>query len=633
MGRSLISLSGILLLGLGVIFVNGLASRLFSGAYVDLTSERLYTLSAGTKQVLEKLSDPVTIKVYISRTDAAKYPAIKLYGDRVESLLREYRRYAPQKLTLDVFDPRPDSEEESWAQKYGLTPLEMPSGEKLFFGLAAVNSRGDEEVIPVFSLARQEYLEYDITRVVSSLGTSEKPVIGLLSSIKIEGMNIPQMVAGRVPHSDPWVLMSQLQKLADVRVLPGDVAQIDSKVKLLMVVHPKALPPQTLFAIDQFVLRGGNLFVAEDPYCNAEPPDQQNPAGGGDKASSLNSLLSGWGAELTEKKVVGDARYATNVRTSEDAPPSEFPLWVTLDGQDEASDTALNRKDVATAQLQQILLPWPGELQKKDVPGVTFTPLLQSSPDSMLFGEEDYRYGGGDPALLREKLVRGGGQRVFAARLDGKFKSNFKEAPAGAPPPTAEHPLLAESVEQSHVLVVADVDFLADYASVVAQNYLGAKMVSLLNDNLRFAGNAVENLLGSNDLISLRSRGQFTRPFTRVHQIEQAAEDKWHNEELTLQASLSAANQRLSQLQAGTDKGEGQEQTLSSAVLDEVKRFREQRAEAQRRLREVRRNLRQDKERLGQGLFLLNTFFVPTVLVLGVLWWGVRRRTGARSRA
>ncbi len=629
MGRSFLSISGIFGLGLGLILLNTLTARLFQGVYVDLTQEGLYTLSEGTKNILSKLQDPVTLKVYMSKTESAKYPAIKLYQDRVLSLLREYKRSGKGKVEIEVYDPRPDTDEESWAQKYGLSALQMPSGEKVFFGLVAVNSRGNEEIIPVFSLSRQEHLEYDITRILNALGSATKPAVGLISTLKIAGLEVPQMLSGRMPNSEPWVLISQLNKLAEIKTLPLDVAEIDPSIKLLMLVHPKGLTSQALYAIDQFVMRGGNLFVALDPYCQIDQPEAGNPGAPAkvERSSNLPELLTKWGVQLVEKKVVGDSELATDVRASEESGPESFPMWISLDSGIDPS--TIDRTDVVTAELDRLLLPWPGALKKLDVPGVTFTPILKSSPSSMLFGEEDYAFGGGNPKALREKFIPGGEAQIFAARVEGKLTSNFSEPPAGVAQ-KADSPHLKESSGVSHVFVVSDVDFLADFASVAVQNFLGAKMVSLLNDNLLLAGNLVENLLGSNDLISLRSRGQFTRPFTRVRAIEQAAEERWRNEEMVLQASLNAANQRLSQLQSGTEKAAEGESVLNEAVLAEVKKFREQRADAQHRLREVRRNLRQDKERLGQWLFVLNTFVVPFLLIVGVFVWNRYRPRPAK---
>lgn len=625
--KSILSAAGVLILGIVLVLVNSIGANLFSRFYVDLTEEGLYTLSQGSRNILAKLKEPITIRFYLSRTDGARYPALKLYGDRVTDLLQQYERESNGMVTLESYDPRPDSDEESWAQKYGLTPLSMPSGEQLFFGLAAVNAQGDEEVIPIFNLARQEFLEYDISRLLNALSTEKKPVVGILSPLKMQGGEAHgQNPFQRPQQIDPWVLVSQLQNLADVQFLPVDTKDIPEAVRVLMVVHPKNLSQETLYAIDQFVMRGGNLFVAVDPYCNVDqpPPDPQNPMAGmfAERSSDLKGLLPAWGVELVEKKVVGDINLATRVNAG-DGPPAPFVLWVSLVKESPDGSELINRQNVLTSQLDSLVFPWPGALNLKKVEGIDSEVLLRTTRAATLFGEDDYRYGGGSPQALAQKYEPGTAPQIISARLTGKFKSNFKERPGEKKEGAAPH--LAESKETSSIVVVSDADFLSDMASVSAQRFLGTKLVSLLNDNIIFGANVVENLLGSADLISLRSRGQYTRPFTRVQAIEREAEERWKAEESALMAKLENANQRLNELQSSMG-GKGGEQVLTKAVMDELKRFRDERQEAQKRLREVRRNLRQDKERLGSSLFALNTFLVPILLVIGTLVTHRQRR-------
>ncbi len=638
MQRSILSAAGVVVLGFVLLLVNSIAGNLFGRFYVDLTEDKLYTLSSGSRNILAALQSPVTLRLYLSKTEGAKYPAIKLYGDRVTELLREYERKSNGKISLEIYDPRPDSEEETWAGKYGITPLAMPSGDQLFFGLSAVNARGDEETIPVFNLNRQEFLEYDLTRLLFSLSREHKPMIGVISSLPLKGQPPrPQMIPGQTPDSDPWVLLSQIQNFGEVRTFEGPLAEIPNEVKLLLLIHPKGLEPQTIYAIDQFVMRGGSLFVAVDPYCNADQPptDAQNPMAGMfyDRSSSLKELLPGWGVELAEKKVVGDMALATKVLTGNGGMPEDFLLWLTMTSEPKGTVIPINRSNVLTSQLDTLMFPWAGSLTVKPVEGVTSETLFQTSAAAKLFDKEDYQFGGGSPAELLNRYTPGKSSLIVGLKLGGKLKSNFKERPKfdGDSANLPAH--LSEAANGAHVVVVADVDFLTDAASAEVQNFLGTKVVSLRNDNLVFAGNLVENLLGSNDLISLRSRGQFTRPFTRVLEIEQHAQQSWKMEEVTLMARLNAANERLTELQSAANRSEDGkgEQVFTKALLDELKKFRDERAEAQERLREVRRNLRQDKERLGSSLFAINTFLVPLLLIVGGILWYARQSGKGRA--
>ena len=640
MQKSLLSATGILILGGILLLVNSISTGLFSRFYFDLTDEGLYSLSPGTKKILEKIENPVTLRYYFSRTDSAKYPGAKLYADRVEDLLKQYQRIGKGKVTLEVSDPRPDSEEEEWASKYGLTPMNLPTGESLFFGLAGTNALGEEESIPVFNLQRQEFLEYDITRLVDSLGNPKKTVVGVISPLKIQGEASQQPqnpMAPPPPDTDPWILASQLKRLGDVKYLGTDVSEIDKAISVLVVIHPKNLPEQTRYAIDQFAVKGGKLFVAVDPYCAADTTgaDPNNPMAAmfADRSSSLD-LLAGWGVKSKGKEMAIDMNLATPVNSGRGQAPENFVAWLSLNSSVPSGDPIINQDDVATANLENILLPWPGSLELVPTEGLTETVLLRTTKDAMSLDEQQYRFSAQNPGQMLRDYKSGGQSLILAAKITGKLKSNFKNKPGaeGEATMSTAGGHIPMGSEEGTIVVVADVDFLSDQYSAAVQNFMGTKLVSLLNDNLNLAANAVENLAGSNDLISLRSRGAFIRPFTRVREIEAEAQQRWQAEEQTLQAKLNEANRRLSELQAGGNSQEGKA-VFSEAILDEVKRFRSEKGEAQSRLREVRRNLRQDKERLGNILFLLNSFLVPAVLIAMTLYKSLNRSRRKKSSA
>ncbi len=642
MRRSVFSISGILLL-LGIlVLANSLSQALFGRFFFDLTKERLYSLSDGSRNIIASIQTPITLKFYFSKNESANYPALAVYGSRVRDLLREYQRVSKGKVKLEIADPMPDSEEEEWAQKYGLTPIPTRTGEQLFFGAVGVSAEGKEEAIPLFNLGREELLEYDLTKLIYNLNQSKKPVIGIISSLKVEGSTPPGMPPGMPPGvttgSEPWFFIDQLNQVADVKHLELDTAEIPSDVSVLLLIHPRGISELTTYAIDQFVMRGGRLFAFVDPWCQMDEPtsNPEDPmqAMHADRSSDLNRLFSSWGVELQPKKVIGDPKIATKVNTGRGNAYQNFILWLSLTGAN------MDSEDSVTAQLENVVLLWPGALEIKKVDGITVTPLLKTSESAHLFQEKDYQSGVGDPESILKSYNPDHREYILAARITGKLKSAFPNGKPAAKKEdsateegeeskgvdeVAETPIngaahLPQSKDISNVVVVADADFLADRFSVAAQNVFGAKMYSLLNDNSVFVQNVTENLAGSNDLISIRSRGQFSRPFTKVQEIEQSAEERWRNEEELLQMRLQQANQRLTELQSsgpgsGAEVGGGNA-VFDEAILSEIRKFREERKEAQSRLREVRRNLRADKERLGDVLFMLNTFLVPAILIV-----------------
>lgn len=631
MNRSLLSGSSIAFLLISFIALNGISDGLFSRFYADLTEEGLYTLSDGSRAIIKKLSLPVQLKFYYSKTEGDKFPIVKMYGARVSDLLKEYERKSDGKISVQVYDPRPDSEEEEWADKYGITPLELPTGDKVYLGMVGIGGDGMEEIIPAFNLSRQEFLEYDVTKLIDNLNTGKKPVVGIISPLSIEGSgkkpsfppNPQQNQAGK-----PWILANQLSKLVDVRYLKFDAEFIPKEVTSLMIIHPRGLSEKSRFAVDQFVMRGGNIFIAVDPLCmtDSPPPDPANPMSAltADKSSNMNELLTPWGVTLEDKKVVTDIRLGTPVSLERGMRPESFIAWLTLSPRASSDEQIVNDKDVLTSSLENVMLAWAGAFDLSPVDGITQEVLLRTTKDSMLLSEMEIKFSAEDPKALLKKFKSGGKSLPLAVKLTGKFKSTFKAKPEGL---EADTEYLAESTSPSSVLVFSDVDFLADPYSAVSQNFFGTEIVSLLNDNLVLASNIAENLSGSNELIQLRSRGKFTRPFSKVQEIEAGAQERYQAEEASFQNAVNDANKRLSELQAG-NISEGKKTVMDSALLKEIHKLREDKRTAQKRLRDVRRALREDKESLGTTLFLINTFLVP-FLIIG---FAVFRSTKAKKR-
>ncbi|HMO16949.1 MAG TPA: Gldg family protein [Oligoflexia bacterium] len=637
MNKSFLSGSSIFLLAVMFIVINGISDRVFNRFHIDLTEEGLYTLSQGSKDILAGLSVPVNLKLYYSKTEGDKFPIIKLYGARIADLLKEYARKSGGKITLEVFDPRPDSEDEEWAEKYGVTPMDLPTGERVFLGLVAISSLGTEDVIPVFNLGRQEFLEYDITKMLYSLSSGAQPVIGILSPLNVTGQPSgvqfpPQQLKG---DEKPWIFVSQLSKLAEVRRLPMEVQKIPDEVTTLFVIHPRGMSELTRYAVDQFVMKGGNVFIAVDPFCMSDSPpsDPSNPMANFtvDRSSELNDLMSPWGISLRQGKVVGDIRLATLVATQRDRQEN-FIAWLSLQ-RSSTGDSAdlIDSQDVITNGMSSVMLPWSGALELSKVDSINQTVLFQTSKDAMLFEEKDIRFMAEDPKALLKKYNPGTDKLPLAVKLTGIFPSSFEKRPGSEEAPvSSDGGHVPRSVKPATVVVIADVDFMADSYSAMSQRIFGTEIVSFLNDNINLVSNIAENLSGDNSLISLRSRGRFTRPFLKVQQIEAEAQRRYQNQEQEFQAALNRANQRLSELQSGLKNsgmsGESSQTVLNQALLDQIDALREEKRDLQQRLREVRRTLREDKEGLGNILFLFNTFFVPVLLIFGAGLYSIKKK-------
>ncbi len=626
MNRSALTGSSIALLLFVFVVINGISNNLFSRYYADFTEEGLYTLSDGSKNILAKLDLPVTLKLYYSKTEGDKFPLIKIYGARIADLLKEYARQSSGKVNVEVFDPRPDTEDEEWADKYGVTPMDLPSGEKVYMGLVGLSGDGIEDIIPAFNLQRQEFLEYDVTKLLYTLNTQTKPSIGVMSPLSISGSKPAPNPMQPQAATKPWIFLSQLEKLTEVKNVPFDVTEIPADITNLMLIHPRGLSEATRYALDQYVMRGGNLFIAEDPLCMADSPpqDPSNPMAAlmADKSSNINELTSAWGVTMDGKKVVTDAKLSTPVAIQQGGQPENFIAWLSLTPKSYANLEIINQSDVITSSLENIMFAWAGVLLVNDVPGITKQELFKTSLDSMVFEEKDIKFTSEDPRALLKKFKPENKTNILGVKLSGEFPSSFKEAPAGS---TLTTPFKAKSEKPATVIILSDADFMADQYSAMRQSFFGTEIVSLINDNQVLVANIAENLSGNNELIQLRSRGRFTRPFDKVQEIEADAQQRFRQEEARFQEEVNETNRRLGELQEGGkgNKSAGMSEmpnskaaVMDKALLDEIQLLREKKKDAQARLRNVRRSLREDKESLGTKLFLLNSFLVPLLLII-----------------
>lgn len=603
MKRILYSGLGLLLIAVAFLAFNGLSGALLSGARLDLTEQKLYTLSPGSRQILDALDEPLTLRLFYSDQATGELPALRNQARRVEELLRTYVRAADGKLSLQVIDPEAFSEQEDQAAEAGLQAVPLNAGgEQLYFGLVASNARGDRQVIPFFALEREEFLEYEISRLINSLVQRELPVVGVLSGLPLNGGF--DMLA-RQPTA-PWMVMEEIRQLFRLESLDSATEEIPAHVSVLMLVHPKQLPQQTLYAIDQFVLRGGKLLAFIDPYSEADT-GSGFPGEAASRASSLDPLLAAWGVHLLPDQVLADADYGMSVGMG-GGRPVRHPAWVSLPAE------ALDQDDVVSADLEVLNLASAGLLESLPDASTRFTPLLRSSPLSMPVDAK--RLGIlANPEELLHDLRPDGQRKVLAARVDGPARSAYPDGIEG-------HRDGLKDAERIDLILVADTDLLSDHLWVQVQQFFGQRVPQPFADNAGFVINALDNLAGSQALISVRSRGRYQRPFEVVQALQRQAETRFLEQEQRLQQRLADAERQLAQLQRGADDEMSAEQESAvRSFLDEKLRIRKE-------LREVNYRLNADIEALGRTLKFVNIALVPLLLTLGALglWFWRRRR-------
>jgi ABC-type uncharacterized transport system involved in gliding motility auxiliary subunit len=625
-GSGAAALALLAVLFIGLVTLSNLGLR---GVRADLTQNRLYTLAPGTLNILKSLKEPINLYFYFSSAAGAEAPRLNTYATRVRELLEEMAARAGGKIRLQSIDPQPFSEDEDRAAELGLQAVPLGRGDETFyFGLAGTNSTDGRATIELFNPDQEEFLEYDIARLVVELARPKKPVIGLLTTLPMSTDFNPMTGQMR----DPWAVTSQLEQLFTVRTLASDATSIDADVEVLVLVHPKSLSPGTLYAIDQFILRGGRALVFVDPQSEADPAGQQagNPyaAMGVSRSSTLEPLFKAWGIEFNPRQVVGDLQHALMVGGMGGGEPQRHIAFLGLDRSN------LNENDVITAALDNINVATAGSFKLAQGSTLTLEPLVQTSELAAALPVERFAMLL-DPGSLRDGFQPTGERYVIAARLSGKLKSAFPEGrPAGeaSSVPVAGQPgSLKESAQPVNLILVADTDLLTDMLWVRSDSFFGQRFAQAIANNGDLVLNAVDNLSGNSDLISIRGRASFVRPFERVEALRRQAEDRFRSKERELQEELRATEQKLTALQSS--RNDQTSLILSPDQERELDRFQAEKVRIRKELREVRHGLDQEIERLGSVLKAINIALVPlllTIVAIGAFLW---RRRRAASRA
>ena len=622
----IIPLAAFLLLAVGLVAVNVLFA--FIPMRLDITDEGLFTLSDGSRNIVANLEEATTIKLYYS-ADLAEIPvSFKTYSTKVIELVRRYAALSKGKLSLEIFDPKPDTDEEDWASRYGLEGARLPTGNTFFFGMVVLSAER-EEVVKFFDPRREKFLEYDISRAISRVGQADKVKLGLLTSLPMAGYSGP-MGRGR---GQEWTFITELRKEYAIEMIsPGDLVEVPKDIKMMLVIHPKNVTDSVSYALDQFLLRGGKLLVMVDPNSRLDPAAQQRF--GMPTNSDLKKLFSAWGIQFDATKILGDLELPTRVNSPQDGVV-DYPIWVSFNSK------FMNREQVITADLEEIALIDTGVFSTKDGFSLKFTPLINSSKKSAMVDFASVRML--SPSALARSIVPDGKERVAAALLTGSFKSAY---PGGPPPPPKPRPAaggkteppkkpalphLTESKQESSVVLIGDVDFISDQFSIEKFNFFGNVVAKRRNDNFNLVFNAVDFLAGSQDLIYIRSRGRSSRPFTKVSAMLSEAADKFAEEETRLSTKLETVKAKLEAIEKNTPKG--QKIILTRDQLEEIKAFQLEEERTKKELRKVRKNLRQKIKALGSNLLFGNLLAMPLLVALVgfvILFMRSRRKGGKK---
>ena len=636
MNKKVLTGSGLIMAAVLFGVFNMVSNAAFSSARFDLTEHGLYTLSEGTKNVLESLKEPITLRFYLSKALATGLPGIKSYATRVQEMLEEYAQVAGDQLYLEVIDPEPFSEEEDRAVAFGLQGIPLDGGStQFYFGLAGTSSTDELEVIPFFQPEREEFLEYDLTKMVHTLANPKKKVLGLLSTLPIDGSGGMSFMAQQ-GGSQPWLILSHIEQMFEVKKIETTVAAIPEEISVLMIVHPKSLSEATLYAIDQYVLRGGHAMIFVDPLAESDSGggNPMNPMGGGPRNSDMPTLFGAWGLELVKGQVLGDLPLAKKVQVQlqNRLQVVDYPVWIDF-RQDHFSD-----KDIVTAQVPSITVASAGIIRKKGETGTTVEPLIQSDEAAMQIEASRLSVMPDVSGLLNSYRPEGEKFSV-AARVTGTVKTAFPEGKPQAEANASENPdmsseaetqtkdHLTESKDSINVIVVADTDILQDRFWVQVQNFFGQRIGIPNSGNGTFVTNALDNLTGSNDLISVRSRAGYSRPFTLLRLLQQEAEQRFRQKEQVLQEQLKATERKIQELQS--QKPEGNAMILSVEQQEAMGQFRKELLQVRKELRGVQHELGKNIESVERWVKFINIGLVPLLIGIVGVWIsssGIRKK-------
>jgi ABC-type uncharacterized transport system involved in gliding motility auxiliary subunit len=597
---SAVGLAALLLL---LVALNFLVSRV--PARVDLTEGELYTLSPGSRKILRELPSPVKVKLYVSQGESVPVQ-MRGFAQRVEDLVREFKAQAGANLIVERYNPKPDSEEEDAAQLDGIEGQQLLSGEQFYLGVA-VSQLDRKQSIPAISPQRERLLEYDLVRAIARVGSAERPTVGLMAGLPVLGERFNPFTR---QSSEPWVLANELKREFEVKEVPLTAKEIDKDLNVLLVIHPRDAQPQTEYALDQFVMRGGKLIVFVDPYAYFDQMPTMPGIPPQPSSSTLPTLFKAWGIEMDPGKVISDVVFGSG------GGARYTPTVLSL------NRTAFSRDDVVTGQIETLLYAFGGAFEVKGA-DLKVTELVKSSPDSMLL-ESMNATKSGDEATRSFKPS--GKAMPLALRLSGKFKTAFGDGLKENDKPVAGTPALRESPENS-VIVVADVDMLADGAAVDVQEVFGRKVVVPSNGNLAFALGMVEQFAAGDELISLRSRAAAFRPLTVVRELEAEAQKEYFGRIQALEEEKQKTQARLQELQKAQGGAAKGAQILTPEQQAELERFKKTYVETNLALKELRKNLRQDAEALVFWTKVANIALMPLLVAfLGLFIALIRKR-------
>ena len=588
--------------------INIISSNILKSFRFDMTSNNLFSLTEGTKNLISNLKEPIHLRLFMSSSIVELAPQLSNYANRVESILNAYENISNGKITLEIIDPKPFSDEEDRAVGMGVSAFGgSSSNDPMYFGLAATNSTTGQKNINVFSPDREPFLEYDITRLIAELAQTKKPLIAILDKLGLEANS-------RVGKPEQQVL-AQMKTLFDVQFLEDSQTELPKNTKVLMLINPKYLSDNTMFMIDQWILNGGSTLIFLDPY--AETEMGLNPGMPAlNPRSDLKKIINAWGIEFDNKKSIADPKFALrtvrNIKGRQ-VEVSNYP-WI------QVGNEGMNQKEAVLAQLSSIVLTNAGSFILKDKE-ISFEPLLTASQVAGMVDADKAGNPQEDPRKLLKDLKTSNEKIIISGWLRDNLNSAFPEG-------LKDKKGVTKSIKKSNVLLVGDADMLMDRNWLTKQNLVGQEIATAFANNGDFVLNVVENMIGGSVLSDLRGKGISWRPFLKIAELERKAEEKFLSKEQALAEKLGKMELKIQEL---TKNNKSEKDVLSPETIKAIEGFKLEMMSTRAELRTVKFNLRSDVENLKSWIMFINIGLLPTLIAALALLIAIRKPKSARN--
>ena len=572
---------------------------------IDFTSTKTFSLSKGTKRVIYEIEEPLKINFVYSRNLSKNIPILQNYANQVQGLLNRYEDLSSGKIELNFIEPEPYSEDEDYVNRYGLQGIPIDQeGSKVYFGLIASNTTDDIETVPFFDPSKAGTLEKQLTDIIYKLNRSKKPMIGFLSWVDTE----PPMMPNNQLAPGEYTILEELSYFYDFQYLKREEENFDN-IDLLVVYHPSDITDKTEYAIEQFILNGGKTVIFLDPFF--EKNDHSN------KTSTLENVLKTININYNNN-IILDGAQATRLQTQQNISDNTSLQTLLKLNWPEIRGQYINQSEEIGNGLSLIRLVSAGGLSPLNEDSeINYIPIISSSDVTMDLPMKEVH----DPIKLINNFKPTGITYDFGVKLTGNTSSSFNDFEF------KKDNHINDSSKSINVVLFSDADFIRNAFWARIQKFLDTNVIEAISDNGSLVTNVFDSMTGYDDFINLRNKETPFRPFVVVQKLQAEAEQKYLGQEQQLQAQLDETLIKIQNLSGGR---EAESVDLSDEQLMELANFQLEVEKKRKQLREVRRNLSKDIDRLANQINILNTFLIPILLIL--LMFVIPRQLGIKKR-